>query len=385
MPIVLAITDAGEAAVQAASGSDPVIITQIGLSNTPFTMAPTLIALPGEFKRVPAVAGLAASPNQTHMAALDTSSDAYNVTGFGIFLSDGTLFAAYSGAEVQLSKASLAFALLALDIKWEGDLAASIEFGAAVFTSPPATEGMRGIVELLTQAEADAALDNERALTALRAKAALPTWLLASTVLAKLITVDGAGSGIDADMLDGQHANQLVPTGEVKTFAMAAAPAGFLACDGAAVSRTTYAALFAALGTLYGPGDGATTFNLPDARDRVVLGGGGLFAVGASGGTATHDHGGATAGHALTEAQLPAHGHQVFAAATSGANIAAGQTAAWSSGSSSGNQDYDIKGSATGATLGATSSVGGSSAHAHGVAEADHRPPFLAMLVCIKT
>jgi phage-related tail fiber protein len=54
--------------------------------------------------------------------------------------------------------------------------------------------------------------------------------------------------------------------GEVTHFAMATPPAGFLKRNGAAVSRATYAALFARIGTLYGAGDGATTFNLPDSR-----------------------------------------------------------------------------------------------------------------------
>jgi len=59
-----------------------------------------------------------------------------------------------------------------------------------------------------------------------------------------------------------------VPTGAVMDFAMATAPAGWLSCDGALVSRATYAALFAAIGTAWGAGDGSTTFQLPDARGR---------------------------------------------------------------------------------------------------------------------
>lgn len=54
----------------------------------------------------------------------------------------------------------------------------------------------------------------------------------------------------------------------------ATAPTGFLACDGAAVSRATYAALFAVVSTTYGVGDGSTTFNLPDARGLVAVGAG---------------------------------------------------------------------------------------------------------------
>ena len=63
----------------------------------------------------------------------------------------------------------------------------------------------------------------------------------------------------------------LIP-GEVKWFAMNSAPSGFLKANGAAVSRTTYANLFAAIGTLYGAGNGTTTFNLPDLRGEFVRG-----------------------------------------------------------------------------------------------------------------
>jgi microcystin-dependent protein len=63
-----------------------------------------------------------------------------------------------------------------------------------------------------------------------------------------------------------------VPTGFLAAFAGVTLPTGWLACDGAAVSRTTFAALFTAIGTTWGAGDGVTTFNVPDLRDRVVVG-----------------------------------------------------------------------------------------------------------------
>jgi microcystin-dependent protein len=66
----------------------------------------------------------------------------------------------------------------------------------------------------------------------------------------------------------------LVPTGAVMPFAMNSAPSGWLAANGSAVSRTTYAALFAAIGTTYGTGDGSTTFTLPDLRGYFVRGAG---------------------------------------------------------------------------------------------------------------
>jgi microcystin-dependent protein len=60
--------------------------------------------------------------------------------------------------------------------------------------------------------------------------------------------------------------------GQVCFFGMTTAPAGFLKANGAAVSRSTYAALFAAIGTTYGAGDGSTTFALPDLRGEFPRG-----------------------------------------------------------------------------------------------------------------
>jgi microcystin-dependent protein len=66
----------------------------------------------------------------------------------------------------------------------------------------------------------------------------------------------------------------LLPAGAVQAFAMNSAPAGWLAADGSNVNRTTYAALFTAIGTTYGAGDGSTTFALPDLRGIFVRGSG---------------------------------------------------------------------------------------------------------------
>ncbi|GBQ90432.1 hypothetical protein AA13595_2891 [Gluconacetobacter johannae DSM 13595] len=63
-----------------------------------------------------------------------------------------------------------------------------------------------------------------------------------------------------------------LPVGAIMDFAGAAAPPGWLLCYGQTVGRTTYAALFAAIGTIFGPGDGATTFGLPDLRGRATFG-----------------------------------------------------------------------------------------------------------------
>lgn len=62
------------------------------------------------------------------------------------------------------------------------------------------------------------------------------------------------------------------PTSEIKIWPSSTIPDGFLLCNGSAVSRTTYANLFSKIGTTFGSGDGSTTFNVPDLRDRYIIG-----------------------------------------------------------------------------------------------------------------
>jgi microcystin-dependent protein len=89
-----------------------------------------------------------------------------------------------------------------------------------------------------------------------------------------------------------------IPAGAVMSFAMNTAPTGWLACNGAAVSRSTYSALFSAVSTTYGTGDGSTTFNLPDLRGYFVRGHGtngdgtasGTFAAKQADALKTHTH-----------------------------------------------------------------------------------------------
>ena len=100
------------------------------------------------------------------------------------------------------------------------------------------------------------------------------------------------------------------PVGFMAMFAGSSAPTSWLLCQGQAVSRSTYSALFAVIGTLYGGGDGTTTFNLPDLSGRAPVGGG--TASGATGATAKIL--GSKAGAetiTLTESQLPAHTHSI--------------------------------------------------------------------------
>jgi microcystin-dependent protein len=108
-------------------------------------------------------------------------------------------------------------------------------------------------------------------------------------------------------------------TGDIKQTARAVSgggvllDGGWLKCDGTAVSRATYAALFNAIGTTYGVGDGTTTFNIPDGRGRAMFGAGTIVALGATDGHAEstrgpgHKHGivaGGSHGHSFTQADL---------------------------------------------------------------------------------
>jgi microcystin-dependent protein len=100
----------------------------------------------------------------------------------------------------------------------------------------------------------------------------------------------------------------LMPVGATIAYVATSAPTGWLLCDGQAVSRSTYSALFAVIGTAYGAGDGSTTFNVPHMMGRVAMGvhpsgtGEVPTALGARTGEATHT---------LTTAEMPAHTHDV--------------------------------------------------------------------------
>lgn len=105
--------------------------------------------------------------------------------------------------------------------------------------------------------------------------------------------------------------NNSVPAGGLMMWPTASPPVGWLLCNGTAVSRTTYATLFAILGTTFGVGDGSTTFNLPNYTNRSPVGAGGLYATGATGGSkdavvVSHTHTGSG-----TTSSAGAHVHQI--------------------------------------------------------------------------
>lgn len=139
--------------------------------------------------------------------------------------------------------------------------------------------------------------------------------------------------------------------GMLSMTAASTAPTGWLLCDGSAVSRTTYAALFAAIGTSYGTGDGSTTFNLPDLRGRAPYGKGSHTDADALGDNDGVALGSRTPKHTLTTSEIPSHTHAMNM--TQGLNVAGG------GGGASGYLWHNSGAVGTGAT-------GGGAAHDHG-------------------
>lgn len=109
------------------------------------------------------------------------------------------------------------------------------------------------------------------------------------------------------------------PSGLISAYAGATAPTGWILCDGSAVSRTTYAALFAAIGTTYGSGDGSTTFNVPNFKGRVPAG-----LDGSQGEFDTLAKAGGEKAHTLSISEMPNHAHNGLHRYVSRQNYAAG-------------------------------------------------------------
>lgn len=101
-------------------------------------------------------------------------------------------------------------------------------------------------------------------------------WVAVVRVLIASISWSGSGSysyllPIGKSIKD-VYGRSAIPAGTVSAFAGATAPAGYLLCDGGAISRAIYSDLYATIGTTYGTGDGSTTFNIPDLRGEFIRG-----------------------------------------------------------------------------------------------------------------
>jgi microcystin-dependent protein len=171
---------------------------------------------------------------------------------------------------------------------------------------------------------------------------------------------------------------QGVSTGLIIPWSTGTAPSGFLECDGTAISRSTYSALFAIISTTYGIGDGTTTFNLPDLRDKTVVHRSNNKALastmGANTVTPTGNVGGNSGSTTLTTPEIAAHTH-----GTTGAGNAQG--GGGSEGGGSFAQRLTAQTSATGGAAGHTHAVSGSfTGSSMSVVQ-----PFITVMYIIKT
>ena len=136
------------------------------------------------------------------------------------------------------------------------------------------------------------------------------------------------------------------PPGAIIPYGGSSAPSGYLMCDGTSYAQASYAALYAIIGTTYGGSGG--NFNVPDLRGKFPLGHSGSYALGATGGEATHT---------LTTNEMPAHTHGGVPTSFAGTMGAGGNNNV---------NDFD----------GTTNSTGGGAAH-------NNMPPYLTMNFCI--
>lgn len=130
-----------------------------------------------------------------------------------------------------------------------------------------------------------------------------------SALEGNLKTMDDKVTEFDSKVTNATDNLCKAKAGFIYPFAGGNVPDGFLLCNGSSYSRTAYPELFAAIGTTWGAGDGSTTFNVPNLAERVPVGAGGGYALGATGGEATH---------ILTVDEIPAHTHGLRQASEEG-------------------------------------------------------------------
>lgn len=173
----------------------------------------------------------------------------------------------------------------------------------------------------------------------------------------------------------------VIPTGVVMAFAAAAAPSGWRICDGAAISRAAFAALFTVIGTTYGVGDGSTTFNLPDLRGRALTGldsGQTEFTpLGKTGGAKTHT---------LSTTEMPVHAHTVnFSDPGHGHQMLGAQNAAGTGPTGRMAPGVNAAANDTGAVIANTTGITVSLNNAGSGGSHNNLQPYLTMNYIIKT
>lgn len=254
MAFSIIITDVGRAAIVNAqnTGTAPVTIATIGLTETAFTPDADMTALADQLKTLATVGGQVVDADTIHVTISDESADTYSLRGFGLYLADGTLFAVYGQADPIIEKAAGALALLAVDVKFTDIDATSLTFGATDWLNPPASHAAPGVVQLATAAEAEAGANDTKAVTPAALLAALGVLVTWANIIGKPASFPPSDHTHDAaDIVSGILAAALLPAattaaqGAVQLATAAEAEAG-----ANATKAVTPATLAAALTTL---------------------------------------------------------------------------------------------------------------------------------------
>ncbi len=190
--IIFKLTQAGRAALVNAqnTGTQARTVVSVGVTAAAFTPTDALTAIPQEIKRIGTLAGDVVDAGTVHVTVRDDGTDTYTVRGLGLWLDNGVLLGTYSQAEPIVEKSRASIMLLACDLRvLDGGVDIStLIFGNKDFLNPPATTERQGVVELATEAEADALEDAQRAATPRSLRG-----LFARAALAARLIVAGTG------------------------------------------------------------------------------------------------------------------------------------------------------------------------------------------------
>ena len=229
----------------------------------------------GNIQGVNITATTAFLPDASDGAALGSSSLEFS----DLFLADGAVVSFGDDQEITLTHvadsglnlkhaatADDKFATFTLQTG-DTDIAVNDKLGVINFQAPDEGAGTDAVLVaagIEAVSEGDFAADNNA--TKLSFKTA------ASAAAAETMALSSTGNLTISGLLTDGDGGGAVPPGAIMPYGGATAPTGYVLCDDTAKSRTDFSALFAIIGTAYGAGNGTTTFNVPDLRDRIPLG-----------------------------------------------------------------------------------------------------------------
>lgn len=272
MALTLTMTNAGLArftAAQLGNGAD-LRISAVGISDSAIVVSPTLTALPGEFRRIATISGAQVGNNIVHLVVRDDALLNYGFRAFGLYLSDGTLFAVYGQAEQIMQKAAAAANLFAIDIAFPAANVASVSFGDTNFLNPPATTETKGVVELATDVEVADGVDAVRAVTPKGLQARLAALFASRRVNASGLAV--GGGNLSGDVTIGVPAASVTEVDAGLVTTKAVTPAGLANILAAIANRVQMSRKVNASGLAVGGGDlyGDVTIGVPAASIAEV-------------------------------------------------------------------------------------------------------------------